>query len=267
MARGLLKFPAMLAHIALVLAAAVSAPDADKAAPAPGMAHVDVGTVLGGPLAPAVAHMAPGKVGGTEVTLYNVNTHETLTVYLRFDGLTDDATAMSLKHYFRCKRTGRERPIYPGTLALFAQLTAHYPGHVIEIVSGVRAPGYGVKDSKHYSGHAIDFRVRGVKTKQVRDLAWKFDEEIGLGHYTGEDFLHLDNRPGDGKIAWEQRRQGSANRYNPKWAVKSVASKGDTAMVNVSGAQGDADQATERKPTRKGKARPARTLRSQQPSS
>jgi uncharacterized protein YcbK (DUF882 family) len=225
---GLAEQAAVLALLAFVLA--FSTPVAADAQALPrtvaGMAYIDAASALLSPLAPAVAFVAPGRAGGAEVTLHNENTREDLTVYLRFDGVVDEATGKQLASFFRCKRTGRKRAMDAGVLGLFAQLASHYPGKTIEVVSGVRAPGYGVRDSKHYTGHAIDFRVRGVPTRQVRDLAWSLDAAMGVGHYTGENFLHIDHRPGEQKIAWEQRRQGSPNRYNPRWSKQHVAHKG-----------------------------------------
>jgi uncharacterized protein YcbK (DUF882 family) len=205
---------------ALVLAAGVAlAPVAVvNSAPSPYVSTA----ALAGPLAPAIAALAAERERhvalGVELELYNVNTRETLKVTLTPEGALDDAAAKAISHFLRCKRTGRERTIDPGVLRLFATVVATFPGHVVEVVSGVRARGFGARESKHYTGHAIDFRIRGVSTKRVREVAWSLDDAVGVGHYHEEDFLHLDHRPGEGRIAWDQRRPGSKKKYHPRWA-------------------------------------------------
>jgi uncharacterized protein YcbK (DUF882 family) len=217
----------IVAPLVLALVSSMTADSQMLARTQPIFAYVDAASSLAGPLAEAIAYIPPGKPGGTDVELYNVNTHEAMSLYLRFDGALDEPTAKELSRFLRCRRTGKKRIMDAGVLGLFAQVAAHYPGHTIEIVSAVRARGFGVKDSKHYTGHAIDFRVRGVSTKQVRDLAWSFDGEIGVGHYKRENFIHLDHRPGEHKVAWEQSRPGTDNHYNPRWA--KLARKRDEA--------------------------------------
>jgi uncharacterized protein YcbK (DUF882 family) len=210
----------VLPVVSLLVALQLPVPADSQALPksVAGIQHVDAVTSLAGPLAPAVVHLPSGPAGGAEVQLFNVNSRESLTVFLRFDGVTDEATAEELKRFLRCKRTGRKRALKAGVLALFAQVASHYPGKTIEVVSAVRARGYGAKNSKHYTGHAIDFRVRGVPSRKVREIAWALDGEIGVGHYTAENFIHIDYRPGESRIGWEQKREGSPNRYHPRWA-------------------------------------------------
>ena len=48
----------------------------------------------------------------------------------------------------------------------------------------------------HFAGHAIDLRVRGVRTAKVRDFVWREHHEVGVGHYAVQDFVHVDSRPG-----------------------------------------------------------------------
>ena len=43
-------------------------------------------------------------------------------------------------------------------------------------------------------GRAIDIRIRGVKTSQVRDTAMTMKLD-GVGYYSGSDFVHLDTGP------------------------------------------------------------------------
>ena len=90
--------------------------------------------------------------------------------------------------------------------------------HVLELVSAHRHNRGTSRTSKHWSGHAVDLRVRGVNVKDVRSFVWKMEDPIGLGYYREQQFVHVDWRPVEGKIAWDQRTEGSAYHYHPAWS-------------------------------------------------
>ena len=158
---------------------------------------------------------------GAEVTFYNVNTRETETYFFRFDGVISHEDEARLMHLFRCKRSGHERKPDQGLLQIIARIGAQYPGHVIELVSAHRAIPYAVRTSKHWSGHAMDFRIRGVSLVDVRTFLWEMaaTRPMGVGHYHKDGFLHVDDRRGEPSIGWDVRRRGRENyHYNPRWA-------------------------------------------------
>jgi len=162
-----------------------------------------------------------GNQSGADVTFYNVNTRETESFFFRFDGVLSAADEARLTHLFRCKRSGHERKPDRGLVQIIARLGAEYPGHTFELVSGHRAIPYAVRTSKHWSGHAMDFRVRGVKLVDVRTFLWQLSGSmpIGLGHYHKDGFLHVDFRNDEPSIGWDVRRRGRENyHYNPRWA-------------------------------------------------
>ncbi|HEY8922825.1 MAG TPA: DUF882 domain-containing protein [Polyangia bacterium] len=178
--------------------------------------------VVSGATAPAVGYIVePLAPPTTSITLYNVNSEETATFQIPDDGRADPATAKALKHFLRCRRTLREKAIAPGTLALLVEVAKHWPGRTIDIISGFRAPPYGAPHSKHFAGHAIDLRVEGVKTATLRDFVWRNNHEVGVGHYTGENFVHMDYRPGETDMAWSSRREGATLNYKPGWATRA----------------------------------------------
>lgn len=159
-------------------------------------------------------------VAGAELTFYNVNTRVTESFFLRFDGQVEPADEKRLEDLFRCKRSGHKRKVDRGLVAILARLAAKYQGHTFELVSAHRAVPASVRTSKHYSGHAVDFRVRGVKLRDVRTFLWEelTDMPIGLGHYHREGFLHIDHRPGEPSIAWDQLKPNQSYRYHPRWS-------------------------------------------------
>jgi uncharacterized protein YcbK (DUF882 family) len=156
------------------------------------------------------------------VTLYTVNEpHETLEIDLPVDGMVTTEQDQELKHFFRFHPNGREKSIAPGELALLADVGQHWPGQVIEIVSGFRTPPYGVPHSKHFKGHAIDLRVRGVKLTEVRDTMWREHHGIGLGYYPEQGFVHVDDRDGIPEAAWTSAYEGAEYQYHPYWAERA----------------------------------------------
>jgi uncharacterized protein YcbK (DUF882 family) len=76
-----------------------------------------------------------------------------------------------------------------------------HPNGVIDIVCGYRTPwsnnylrqhGHGVAEhSQHMEAKAIDIRIPGVPTAQVRDTALAM-QRGGVGYYAQSDFVHVD---------------------------------------------------------------------------
>nr|MBA2544136.1 DUF882 domain-containing protein [Deltaproteobacteria bacterium] len=72
--------------------------------------------------------------------------------------------------------------------------------------------------SPHRSARAIDFRIRGVPLREIRDWVWRHYSGVGIGWYPGDQFLHVDSRDQD--TAWTEIR-GGVNDYKPYWAVQA----------------------------------------------
>jgi uncharacterized protein YcbK (DUF882 family) len=170
------------------------------------------------------------------VELENVNTKEKATFFIGPRGYVRAEQVAAVDHFFRCRRTERERAIAPGVLVLLADIAERWPDHVIEVVSGFRAPPFGVPHSRHFKGQAIDLRVRGVRTAVVRDFVWRTHAGIGVGHYAEGDFLHVDSRPDNKDTAWSAREEASRPEYNPRWAKR--ARRNQTAALARAGSPG-----------------------------
>ncbi|MBP6632366.1 MAG: DUF882 domain-containing protein [Kofleriaceae bacterium] len=149
------------------------------------------------------------------VKLVDVNHDETVTVRLRRDGSSDADTAATLRRLFRCKRTDLEHDVAQGTLAMFADVAARYPGRAIEVVSAYRAARKESATSPHRAARAIDFRVRGIKPAVVRDFLWQTYHDVGVGYYPESGFIHIDVRPE--RLPWTDR--GGRSDYHPGWAT------------------------------------------------
>ena len=149
-------------------------------------------------------HAATNAAAKT-LKLYNTHTDETLIAAFEENGETMLGNLHLFDFLLRDHRQNEMRGMDP---QLFSQLhelqTRLGVRSTIEVISGYRSPktnamlrrtSSGVaKKSFHTIGRAIDIRISGVKTTQVRDTAIKMNLG-GVGYYSGSDFVHLDTGP------------------------------------------------------------------------
>ncbi|HXZ79416.1 MAG TPA: DUF882 domain-containing protein [Terriglobales bacterium] len=135
--------------------------------------------------------------------LFHTHTGESLDiVYRRGDEYIPDALAQ-LNDFLRDHRTGDVHQYDPRVFDLLSDLTAAVgkPGAEIDIICGYRTPwsneylrthGHGVaQHSLHMQAMAIDIRIPGVKTSELRDAALALHRG-GVGYYAASDFVHVD---------------------------------------------------------------------------
>jgi uncharacterized protein YcbK (DUF882 family) len=135
--------------------------------------------------------------------LYHLHTGESIDVVYRIgDHYVPEAVAQ-LDHFLRDHRTGDVKDYDVREFDLLHDLIARlgHPDGVIDIVCGYRTPwsnnylrehGPGVAlHSQHMEAKAIDIRVPGVSTAQVRDTALAM-QRGGVGYYAQSDFVHVD---------------------------------------------------------------------------
>jgi len=151
-----------------------------------------------------------------EVKLYDENLHVNATVVIDHLGNSDEATTAEIHHLFRCRVTNRERPIARKTLMMLADVAEMYEGKTIEFVSVYRVQRGESLTSPHRDGRAIDFRIRGVQLRTIRDYLWNKYTEVGVGWYPSEQFIHMDTRPTMHDTSWTFLK--GTNHYNPYWA-------------------------------------------------
>jgi uncharacterized protein YcbK (DUF882 family) len=136
---------------------------------------------------------------------YHTHTNERLEiVYRRGENYLPGALAQ-LDHYLRDHRTGKERHFDPHLFDLLNDLTASLndSGGEIDVICGYRTPWSNeflrtrgahtgvAAHSLHMQAEAIDIRLAGVPTAQVRDAALRL-ERGGVGYYRGSNFVHVD---------------------------------------------------------------------------
>jgi uncharacterized protein YcbK (DUF882 family) len=153
--------------------------------------------------------------GGTEsasaaahqyrLRFFHTHTGERLDiVYRRGDAYIPEALDV-LDHYLRDHRTGDVHHFDPRLFDLLHDLTASLgdSGREINVICGyrtpwsneflrTRSPHTGVaQHSLHMQAEAIDIRLPGIPTSQLRDAALHLHRG-GVGYYRSSDFVHVD---------------------------------------------------------------------------
>lgn len=138
-----------------------------------------------------------------ELRLYHTHTNERLDIVYRHGDSYDPVALARLEHFLRDHRTNDVRPYDPRVFDLLHDLTSSLgrPNSEIDIVCGYRTPWSNAflrsrssavaQHSLHMQAMAIDIRVPGVSTTQLRDAALKLHEG-GVGYYAREQFVHVD---------------------------------------------------------------------------
>ncbi len=129
------------------------------------------------------------------VTFYRVWSQEKKRIrLLDSKGRVRRAAIRQLKHLLRPKNSRKRKAPHQRLVRLLAQISDHFGGRTINIISGYRlARGYTKESSRHVDAHAIDFRIRGVPTKVLLAYCKRFDH-AGVGFYPKSNFVHLDVR-------------------------------------------------------------------------
>jgi uncharacterized protein YcbK (DUF882 family) len=136
---------------------------------------------------------APKRPG--MVTLYRIATQERQRLRLVDNrGRVRRAALQVLTRFLRPRAERRGKQPHPRLIRLLAQVSNHFGGRQVDVISGYRKPGGYTKDtSRHVAGQAIDFRIPGVPLTELRDYCSKLDH-VGVGYYPRSQFVHLDVR-------------------------------------------------------------------------
>lgn len=136
---------------------------------------------------------------------YHTHTRERLdVVYRRGDQYIPEAL-VELDHYLRDHRTGDVRHFDPHLFDLLYDLTASVgdSGGEIDVICGYRTPSSNeflrsrnphtgvAQHSLHMQAEAIDIRLPGIPTSELRDAALGLHRG-GVGYYPSSNFVHVD---------------------------------------------------------------------------
>ena len=155
---------------------------------------------------PTAEAASPDVEPSFRLRLYNTHTDESLDiVYRRGEEYLPDAME-ELNYFLRDSRTGAVAHYDPRLFDLLNELTASlgHPNGEIDVVCGYRTPETNrmlrrrsrrvAKHSLHMQAMAIDIRVPGVTTKELRNAA--LDLHLGgVGYYRKKAFVHVDVGP------------------------------------------------------------------------
>ena len=135
--------------------------------------------------------------------LYHTHTGERIDVVYRRGSAYIPEAIQSLDHFLRDHRTGAVTELNPGLFDLLHDLTHAIgrPDAEIDIICGYRTPWsneflrrttVGVaQHSQHILGEAIDIRIPGTPTAELRDAALTLHRG-GVGYYPVSQFVHVD---------------------------------------------------------------------------
>ncbi|MGD0444553.1 MAG: DUF882 domain-containing protein [Edaphobacter sp.] len=143
-----------------------------------------------------------------QLRMFNLHTGESLDIVYRIGNTYVPEALEKLNYFLRDHNTQdvsnydpKEFDVLHAMMARLGKLDS-----VINVVCGYRtpetnsalrhnAPQTGVAEhSQHMEGHAIDLRVPGVSTVQLRDAALSL-QAGGVGYYPVSQFVHVDVGP------------------------------------------------------------------------
>ena len=119
----------------------------------------------------------------------------------------------AIEAVLRSQSTGSTHVVDRRLAGLVANVSDHFGGRTIQVVSGFRpySPKQYTKHSNHNHGKAIDFRVSGVPNATVRDYC-RTIKNVGCGYYPNSTFVHMDARTAS--VYWvDYSKAGEAPRY------------------------------------------------------
>jgi hypothetical protein len=147
----------------------------------------------------------PGGKAGLRIepltTLYNVWTREALPL---LPGQTEATLATRFFPFVRDHYTNQATRMDTRLINVLARVAGKFDAKRIEVVSGYRSPKYNLmlrkkghqvaRHSQHMEGNAVDFRIRGVATKNILHFV-KSLHLGGVGFYPHSQFVHSDTGP------------------------------------------------------------------------
>ena len=162
--------------------------------------------LLAAPAVRAADASMPADSAPYRLRLYHLHTGEHVDLVYRIGDQYLAAPIAELDHFLRDHRSGDVKDYDIREFDLLHDLLVKLgrPDGEIDIVCGYRTPGSnsylrkhgpGVAlHSQHMEAKAIDIRIPGVPTAEVRDAALSL-QRGGVGYYAKSDFVHVDVGP------------------------------------------------------------------------
>ncbi len=150
------------------------------------------------------------------------------------DGKLVGSATDKLDVLLRSRRTGARTTMDRRLLSLLAEVSDHFGGRSIIVISGFRphSKHQYTRNSRHNHGKAIDFRVVGVPNEELYAFCRTLPS-VGCGYYPNSTFVHMDvrnhktqwtdySKPGEPPIYARDKR---SKRDVPKPAPRKRAPK------------------------------------------
>jgi LysM repeat protein len=132
--------------------------------------------------------------------------------------------------------TGKRPRVDPRLIALLADVSEHFGGRPVRVVSGWRDHSY-FEDSRHKHSQAVDFSIPGVPNTVLRDYVRRF-RNCGVGFYPNSSFVHLDVR--ESAAYWvDYAGPGEAPRNKPGAPPRSAVARAEPPAGPIEEAQTD----------------------------
>lgn len=147
---------------------------------------------------PRSVHAADAR----QLSFYHTHTRRSLDVVYYENGEYVESALSEINRFLKDFRTGQVTHMDPQLLDLLYDLRNELDSDAtFEVISAYRSPKTNemlrantsgvAKNSQHLRGTAIDIRLRGTKTRKLRDTAWAM-QRGGVGYYKKSDFVHVD---------------------------------------------------------------------------
>lgn len=214
-------------------------------------------TIPGGKLPKAAAKTYEGKPKHPgRVTLVRFGSSESQTIQVvTKKGKLVPGVLPRVARMMRFGKLNIEHPIDPKLVQLVAQVSDHFGGRNIEIISGFRPKTLTqyTPHSNHNIGKAIDMRIPGVPNEVLRDHCRTY-KNTGVGYYPNSLFVHFDVRPKS--TFWiDLSKPGEAPKYVGK--DTDVDHSAEDATLDVDDSPAAATSASGDKPAEKPPVAPA----------
>lgn len=139
----------------------------------------------------------------TALPFYNLHTKQSIVIHHARGQAVSAQTNHFMRDFRRNEPANMDSRLFDLLVDLKAAINKRYPHLSVrfETISAYRAPqtnamlrqsgGGQASQSRHMHGDAIDIRVPGVKTKDLRDIATCM-RRGGVGYYAQDGFVHVD---------------------------------------------------------------------------
>jgi len=137
-----------------------------------------------------------------QLSFYHTHTQQSLDVVYYQNGEYVESSLDEINRFLKDFRTGDVAEMDPKLLDILYEVRNELDSDgTYEVISAYRSPktnemlrgksGGVARKSQHLLGNAIDVRLRGVPTEDLRDTALEM-KRGGVGYYRKSDFVHMD---------------------------------------------------------------------------